>query len=187
MTLFVFGIFLSLLMLSGIFFSLLFYNVAVSGPSAIILCISCSIFFIVGVIFACKGAKKLISDHQTDKYGTQAYGIVSDILPTGTSVNGVPELKANVFIYKEDGSVESYAEVIGFSADKYKPGDFLLVKHYKNDINILQQVNQESISDEVKTALCEAAGVHNNTSNLHIDGNMADTIIIDGTEYVRKR
>lgn len=95
------------------------------------------IFWLVGIVFLVVGIRKLVIDTMTRVKGKLAIGMVVDILETGTYSNGRPEWKAKVMVAMEDGTLKEFSEVIGYDANKYSMGEYLEVKHYKKDINIL--------------------------------------------------
>lgn len=151
---FVFGIFLSFLMFFGISFSLFFYK-AITGTFVTIFCIIFAIFFLVGVVLICKGYKKAIHNAKIDKYGTEAYGLISEILQINSNTNNCNEFKVTLFVYKIDNTVGIFSKNI-YDNNKYNTGDFLIVKYYKGDINILSQEKSSNIDDDIKQALFDS-------------------------------
>ena len=89
----------------------------------------------------------------TSAVGKEAYGVILDIHPNGCSVNGRPQLVADVLVALDKYSVNRYTEVIGFDWNKYEVGQYLEVKHHKNDINILGEAHKAQIPYDVLTLL----------------------------------
>ena len=102
------------------------------------------IFILIGVIFMCIGLKKIITNILTHTVGEEAHGLVIRVYPSGTRVNGRPELKADVLVVV-DNLVNRYSEIIGFDWNKYRAGDFVLIKHYKKDINIKGRIDRRNV------------------------------------------
>lgn len=148
------------------------------------------LFIFIGLFMIFSGLKEIFTNIQTNKLGVETYGIVTDIRPTGSYVNGKPELKAEVLVYIDDYNIETYEEIIGFDRMKYKIGDYVKVKHHNKDINIVEETREDYIPMDIKDLLDnESEGVLNTKtfdSNFSIIGGSKETIIIDGVEYVRK-
>lgn len=99
------------------------------------------VFILIGIILIVVGLKKVLKDIATSKNGIETYGVVIDISETGTRVNGRPELKAVVMVIMEYGHMERFEEIIGFDYSKYPYGEYLKVKQYKDDINIIDRID----------------------------------------------
>lgn len=164
-----------------------------------------SVFLIIGIVLIATGLKKIIKNIKTNKHGKEAYGIILDIYHSGSSVNGRPELKADVLVH--DGFVSDvYTEIIGFNRYKYSINDYLIVKVYEGDINIVDKIDQTHIPANILKKLNEecakknpAFAFCNNTANYTSPNNIPvfnssqnipiteDTIVINGVEYVKKQ
>lgn len=96
-----------------------------------------AIFWIVGFVVLGIGIKKLLANSQTKHFGYETYGIIVDLRYNNTSINGKRMKDAVVAIITEDQTIETYSETVGFNKKGYYPGEFVKVKHYKKDINIL--------------------------------------------------
>jgi hypothetical protein len=147
-----------------------------------------AIFFIVGIAMIVIGVRKIMQNAATAAVGAETYGVVIDVYPSGSSVNGRPILNADVIIVEENGITGRYTESIGMDYNKYKPGQFVKVKHYKKDINILEKVEPHTVPYHIKDKIDAESGlVDNYNSDYNIGGTgAADTITINGVEYVRK-
>lgn len=102
------------------------------------------LFWAVGLIVLCIGIYKLVRNARTAMHGEETYGMVVDITPTNVSINNRPVMQAEVAVMTE-GEIRILAESIGTDRYKYDAGDFLHVKCYKNDINILAKVERAEV------------------------------------------
>lgn len=110
------------------------------------------LFVLIGIIFICVGLKKIITNIITNTRGTETYGLVIDVRPSGTTVNGRPQLMADILIVV-DGRTERYSEIVGFDWNKYRTGDFTLLKHYKKDVNLIRRVNANEVPGNIMGVL----------------------------------
>lgn len=109
-----------------------------------------SIFYIVGICFVVRGVKRVTADKKTDKNGEICYGRIKNISSTGTSVNGRQELKATICSYIPSLNEEKILdEVIGFDYNKYAIGDYVKLKYYNNDVNIIEKVSNQEVPQNV--------------------------------------
>lgn len=120
---------------------------AMLGPKLFI-----GLFILIGVIFICVGLKKIITNIITNTRGTETYGLVIGVRPSGTTVNGRPQLMADILIVV-DGRTERYSEIVGFDWNKYRTGDFALLKHYKKDVNLIRRVNANEVPGNIMGVL----------------------------------
>lgn len=110
-----------------------------------VLIIFFGIFFAVGIFLIIKGAKSIIRNKITDSKGTETYGLILDIHGTGTRINNRPELAADILTVINDSQTEVFTEVIGLKSYKYRIGDYLKLKHYDNDVNIVAKIQGTEI------------------------------------------
>ena len=164
------------------------------------------LFVLIGIILIAVGLKKVLRDIATSKNGIETYGVVIDISETGTRVNGSPELKAIVMAITEYGQMERFEEIIGFDYNKYSYGEYLKVKQYKDDINIIEKIDESIIPynqleklEEVKQQYIGNKGLMNHgigdTTGVYDEYYMGDnneikkldedTIVINGVTYKR--
>lgn len=144
------------------------------------------VFLIIGIVIMAIGIKKLVSNMLTAVKGIETYGIIMDIYPSGASVNGKNIMNADVIIIEEDGNRGRYTESIGTGGNKYNTGDYVKVKYYKNDINIIDRVQKEEIPYYTLEKLSIEEEIINGPVNESIEVN-GDTIVVNGVEYVRKQ
>lgn len=162
------------------------------------------IFIIIGIILIVTGLRKVLRDIATSKNGFETYGVVIGISETGTRVNERPELKAIVMVIMEYGEIQRFEEIIGFDYNRYFYGEYLKVKQYKKDINILDSIDSSMIPynqleklENVKQQYVGNKGFMNygigNTSGVYDEYYRGennevkimddDTVIIDGVVY----
>ena len=149
------------------------------------------LFIIVGLILCFSGIKEIFTNMQTNKLGVENYGVIIDLRPSGSYVNGKSELKAEVAVYIDDYNIESYEEIIGFDRLKYKPGDYVKVKHHNKDINIIEKINEDYLPMEIKEVLDNEVGHIGRIEDRFYDSEFGantseETIVVNGIEYVRK-
>lgn len=140
-----------------------------------------SFFWIIGIYLIKSGLKEIRTNKATDNFGEECFGIITDIYETGTYVNDVPELKADIKAY-----IPSLLETISVSeklglahkAGEYDIGTYVLLKYYNGDVNIVYSVDEAILPADAKYELEKIAPQKTSVQ---------DTIILDGVEYVRKR
>ena len=110
------------------------------------------LFLSIGIAMILVGLKKILTNLLTKIKGVETYGLVIDIARSGTYVNGRPELMAFILVPVND-EVNRYSEIIGFDWNRYRVGDFVLVKHYKNDVNIIRRVNGNTVPYHIQQML----------------------------------
>ncbi len=111
------------------------------------------IFVAIGLFVLWTGVKKLKANKDTDIHGVETYGIVVDIRPSGSSVNGRDILNADVVIVEETGVTGRYTESIGTSYNKYRIGEYVFVKYYNDDINIINKAEATIVPEHIKEKL----------------------------------
>lgn len=110
------------------------------------------LFLVIGIVLIVKGLKIIVTDIRTSMKGVLISGVIIDILETGASSNGKPQLKARIMAIMLDGTVREFYEIIGFDYMKYKLGECVKLKYYKNDVNIVGLKRDSELSyDELET------------------------------------
>lgn len=104
------------------------------------------VFLVIGIFLTLKGLKQVVADIMTKVKGIEIFGVVTDIKETGAHVNNRPELKAKIAAILPDRTVREFYEIIGFNYTKYKLGEVVKLKHYKNDVNILEIMQDSWLS-----------------------------------------
>ena len=142
------------------------------------------IFLLIGIIMIIKGLKKILANMATSSKGEIKYGYISDVYYNGSRVNGRPRYNARIILI-ENGSPCEFEEDIGFKKYQYPSGSYVKVKHYKNDVNILNTIDEYSVPSSLSSWV--ELNVRSRASHADIEDNHSgNTIIIDGVEYVRK-
>ena len=150
------------------------------------------LFILVGICLIFIGIKKFLANLATETKGYETYGIVMDIYPSGSSVNGRPILNADFIIVEENGETGTYTESIGMDRNKYKIGNWAKLKYYNKDINILEKTDVYSVPHNIKTRIeNECSWLNENNREDDIDDitiktEIADEIVINGIKYKRQ-
>ena len=159
------------------------------NPELLIPSLIIAVFLIVGIYLIVKGARQVIRDSKTKKYGIPCYGIVQNIKPTGVSINEQPEFKALLDIINPNtNQVENIEEVVGLNPNKYPIGSYVLCKYYEGDINFERIVQPSEISSSYRELLKPVnytSGVPNefmSYTNLEFSPDR-EYVTIDGVKY----
>lgn len=132
------------------------------------------IFEAIGLFLLVSGIKQVIKDKKTNKFGDITYGQIISIYGTGSSSNGKEELQAEILTYvSNQNTLKRFNEIIGFPPIIYNVGDFVQLKFYEDDINIIQTVSENMIPNTVLTLLKEESKKQN-------------TIIVNGEVYTKE-
>ena len=129
-------------------------------------------------LFNCYWSKRNSYRSKTKQYGKYVYGRILDFVPTGSSINGIPELKAVISAYiPSTREVKEFRETIGFGNNSYNIGDYLVLKHYEDDVNIIQHAVESKIPIDVIEKLDSKISVSEDKSY----------VIINNKKYVKKQ
>lgn len=143
------------------------------------------VFWAIGLIMLFLGIRKIYRNIRTSTHGVETYGVIIDITPTNMRINHRPVMQAEVAVV-QDGHIEMHAERIGAGRSKYSIGDYLRLKCYKNDINILEQVDRAQVSySHLPLLEAEYQKAHGRTSNYNVPDydNADEYITINGHRY----
>ena len=138
-------------------------------------------FWIIGIYLLKRGIDKISIDKQTDNFGEECYGLITDIYPSGSYANNIPELKANVTIYiPSSHEVMDVSEILGMAnkVEFYRVGSYVLLRYFEGDINFECVIDEETLPIDAREQLSSSDSLIN-TKKIN------DTIVIDGVEYVR--
>lgn len=171
-----------------------FFSVVMVAGEAMSMMVFLIPFWLAGFVVLAKGIKRAKADAATKKHGQQSYGLVVDFSDSGAAVNNHPVWNAHVLVSLGNGCSRVFVEEAG-THPKYDVGDFLLVKYYQNDINILDRASKYAIPEHVKECLLSAAPTHvTATISQQIQQNKPqdfivteDSIIVDGVAYPRPK
>ena len=104
------------------------------------------IFEAIGLIILISGIKQVIKDRKTNKFGDITYGQIISIYETGSVSNGKKELQAEILTYIYNQNIgRRINEIIGFQPLEYNVGDFVQLKYYEDDINIVKVVSENMV------------------------------------------
>ena len=142
-----------------------------------------AIFWLVGLIMLFIGIKKLLTDGKTRRLGYDTFGVITDIHRSGTRVNGRSLLNASVAIITQDNVVETYIENIGFNKKNYQYGDYVKIKHYQKDINILEHALEYEIPHYHLEILQKHSPIKNYEDCAYDDMSDGEVIVINGKRY----
>jgi hypothetical protein len=152
------------------------------------------LFLVIGIFMLVKGIVKILTNLRTQALGAETFGFVINIYPNGTYVNNMPMMNADVLLVEDNGNVEQYTESIG-RGGKFNVGDYISVKKYANDINIGDRADRYSVPSHIRTCIesdWRSQGLnqdgYTSSGSTEYQGpeRYADTVIINGVEYVRK-
>jgi len=151
------------------------------NPEMIIPGILISVFLIIGIVLIVKGAKQVIKDIKTKKYGIPCYGIVQNLQLTGSYINEQPEYKAILDIINPNtNQLEKVEEIVGLNPNKYPIGSYVQCKYYEGDINFERIVNP----NEVSSSFREILKPNNYNNGLNTGSGFTDLEFSEDREYV---
>lgn len=181
------GIFLGV---SLLFTVIIFFGGISAGGIDIIAVLFMVPFWIIGAMTFFVGINKVKKNKETEKKGQQSYGIVVGFSESGCYVNGCPVWDAHIAVVT-NYRIQQFVERAGINP-KYDVGQYVSVKYYNDDINVLEQLSAYSVPDNIKSMLAQYVPLDTNepekpklqqqAQDFIVRG---DVIIIDGVEYKR--
>lgn len=160
------------------FISFLGALIYLSGEITILIIGALSIFAIIGVYLTINGIKEVAKNKKTNSLGEEGFGFIITTEPSGTIVNGVPLLNAKILVLKKDFSFQEFVEFLENDSYKYSPGEYVKVKYFENDANILGKVDKNSVSYRLTDYVNEHYKAYTNDPE--------EVIYIDDEEYIRE-
>ena len=148
------------------------------------------VFLLAGFWILFLGIKEHITNTKTNMHGKESYGLITNITPTGVRVgrHHRRELKADVLVITEGNQIKIFTKVIGFSPVKYSVGTYLVVKYYKDNINIIRQVLPQEVPETMKSCLYDTnnfvAPVNNDSTDSDWD---AEIYSLNGIKHNRTK
>ena len=136
------------------------------------------IFWAIGLFMIYWGLKRIIKDKKTNAFGEICYGKITDIFESGTYINEVPELKAQIVLYIPSiNDIKIVSEVIGLygSVYNYEIGKCVEVKYYNGDINFEKVLDIQDLPYEAQEILNEFKTEM-----------PKEKVMYNGVEYIRK-
>ena len=111
---------------------------------------------------------------------------------SGCYVNGYPVWDVHVLVDLGNGSSRMFVTEAG-TQPAYDIGDFLSVKYYQGDINILERVSRYSVPEPIKNYLLSVAPTSTAIAQAQQQQKpqdfivTEDTIVVDGVAYPRPK
>jgi hypothetical protein len=136
------------------------------------------LFWIVGIVMLIIGLRRIIRNTLIATRGEETYGIVMDVRPSNIRIKNRPVWEAEVALLR-DGHLVTLTATVCTVYNQYKPGDFMHLKCYKNDINILGKALRADVPYNILTVL-ETQNVHPHPVDF-IDN--SEYIIVNGQRY----
>lgn len=136
------------------------------------------IFWAIGLFMIYWGLKRIIKDKKTNAFGEICYGKITDIFESGTYINEVPELKAQIVLYIPSiNDIKIVSEVIGLYGlvYNYEIGKCVEVKYYNGDINFEKVLDIQDLPYEAQEILNEFKTEM-----------PKEKVMYNGVEYIRK-
>lgn len=128
----------------------------------------------IGIYFIIQGRKEIKKNETTDLYGKFVYGKITKLSHTGAYVNNVPEIAAHILVYlPSNGTTKEFVEKLGIGVSDYEINDYVSLKQYEDDVNIISIINPSKIPDNIKAELDQKISSYSKKA----------TIVIDGIEY----
>ena len=132
------------------------------------------IFLCIGIYLTITDLIKIKKDKKTEKKGEECYGIIKNIKKTSDKAD---TYKIEIITYIESTrQKETMEEDIGTSTQKYDIGNYVKLKYYKGDINIIKKVEFKEMTPIAQTNLKDEE------QNLE---KIDDIIEINGIKYKR--
>lgn len=136
-----------------------------------------SIFWIIGLYFLISGIKQIVRDRKTENLGEECFGKILNVYPSGTYINNIPELKADISVYiPSEGKVEIVSEILGIKGYNFPQGSIFKLKYYEGDVNIIKRADEYEVPSNVLDML--GASDNNQYAN-------NDVIEINGERYMK--
>ena len=144
------------------------------------------LFVGVGIFLIVKGARKVIKDSKTKKYGLPCYGVIRNVQQTGAYINEQPEYKAILDIINPNtNTVEQIEEIIGFDYNKFPIGSFVMCKYYEGDINFEHKIEPGEVPSSFRDVLKPATYKSEIGYNDIVFSDDREYVSIDGVKYKR--
>lgn len=141
------------------------------------------VFWTVGIVLMFWGLKKIIRNMKTSKIGIECFGKIIKIYPSGTYINGIPELKADFVVYIDtENKVETLSEVIGMNKYKFPIGAWFKLKYYEGDINIGELLKEDQVPLNVVDIIESTIDNQKPTESIVEDKNIIE---INGEKYMK--
>lgn len=141
------------------------YETAKSGGLTLTPMMLLGLFLFLGLGLIFTSIKKMIADKKTNAYGEYRYGMVVRVFPSGAKDDKADIMNAEIIVVQSGGVIGVYVESMRTNHNKYRVGQYVYVKHYGNDINIISKIEADGVPKDVRDKI-------------------AASVVIDGVEYV---
>ena len=117
------------------------------------------LFSLLGAGAAGWGGFMVFKERETEKYGWECYGLVTDIRSTHFKFNHVEQLKAVVLVETHEGSILELSAMIESNREGYVTGGFVRGKYLNTHLNLHGVISRQSIpADTAERLAAEFAG-----------------------------
>ena len=116
------------------------------------------LFSLLGVGAAGWGGFMVFKERETEKYGWECYGLVTDIQSTHFRINHVEQLKAVVLVETHEGSILELSAMIGSNREGYVTGGFVRGKYLNTHLNLHGVISRQSIPADTAERLAAEFG-----------------------------
>ena len=112
---------------------------------------------LIGIVVFLAGLYIVIRDLRTSRHGKKTIAVLVNVEPNGQIINDQKALDAVMLVLEENGECNLYRENIGLNGYDYIPGEFYEVLHYKNDINILDHIDENLVPSDKMNVIKNAS------------------------------
>jgi len=116
------------------------------------------LFILVGAGMAGWGGFMVFKERETEKYGWECYGLVTDIRSTHFRLNHVEQLKAIVLVETNEGSIQELSAMIGRNREGYVAGSFVRGKYLNTHLNLHGVISRQSLPQNTAERLAAEFG-----------------------------
>lgn len=139
-----------------------------------------SIPLLVGFIILINALMRYIKNKRTKDYGEECYGIITDIVGTGMTVNGESQLKPIIkFINPETNQLETCECIVGYDPGEYPMASYVQCKYLKGTITIENIIFEENIPENIREYIVRD---YVESSKIEFSPDR-EYVTIDGVEY----
>ena len=117
------------------------------------------LFILMGAGVTGWGGFMVFKERETEKYGWECYGLVTDVRSTHFRFNHVEQLKAIVLVETNEGSIQELSAMIGSNREGYAAGSFVRGKYLNAHLNLYGVISRQSLPQNTAERLAaEFAG-----------------------------
>lgn len=142
------------------------------------------VLFIIGFVLFILCAKKIIKKICFETKGIKTYGVILNLSPTGSYYNSKQEYQGKILVVTKSHSTIALTTLVGCDISMYQPGKYVLVKHYKNEIKLINPVLQSEISSSDLLLLNNRAVITPFDNKTHADSEYLDGELLDDDFFI---